>query len=48
MVLVTVNEPVIVVLPDIVTLPLFIVSAAEAVAAFTELSASNTLPIAGL
>jgi hypothetical protein len=47
-VLVTVNDPVINVLPDMLTAPLLTVNIAEAVAELVEASAMRTLPIAGL
>jgi hypothetical protein len=47
-VLVTVNDPVINVLPDMLTAPLLTVNIAEAVAALVDASAIRTLPIAGL
>ena len=43
-VLVTVKDPVIVVLPDIDTAPLFTTSTAQAVAAFADPSDKSTLP----
>ena len=48
MVLVTVNDPVIKKLPDVLTAPLLTVIIAEAVAAFVVASDNNTRPIAGL
>jgi len=43
-VLVTLRDPVITVLPDTITFPLFTVNTADAVAAFVEPSDINTLP----